>query len=140
VVLDGGVKVEDGLDLADEIAARLLIPVHEHELLDALVRAMGRGDEEPIAARARTSSGGGLADGKRPLRFLVASASIKRFLADPHKCTVESFTGWFIGCQARFPSLGWCSAAHRWLVCRAHCHVGSISANKGGQLIAFTRF
>jgi two-component system sensor histidine kinase/response regulator len=102
VVLDGRMKGEDGADLVEEIAgrpelpsgrivllgsgdpsdpararrlgiaARLLKPVHEHELLDAIVRAMGRGEEEPVAAPAETSIADSPADGQRPLRILVA--------------------------------------------------------------------
>jgi len=102
VVLDGGMKGGNGLDLADEIsgrpelpfgrivllgsgdpydpararrlgiAVRLLKPVHEQELLDAIVRAMARGAEEPVAAPAETSIADSPADGQRPLRILVA--------------------------------------------------------------------
>jgi two-component system, sensor histidine kinase and response regulator len=102
VVLDGRMKGGDGVYLAEEIAgrpelpsgrivllgsgdpydpararrlgiaARLLKPVHERELLDAIVRAMGRGEGEPVAARAGTSIADSPADGQRPLRILVA--------------------------------------------------------------------
>jgi two-component system, sensor histidine kinase and response regulator len=102
VVLDGRMKGEDGVYLAEEIAgrpelpsgrivllgsgdpydpaqgrrlgiaARLLKPVYERELLDAIVRAMGRGEEEPVTAPAGTSIADNPAAGQRPLRILVA--------------------------------------------------------------------
>ena len=101
-VLDGGMKGGDGGDLAEEIAgrpelpsgrivllgsgepydparaswlgiaARLLKPVHEQELLDTIVRAMGRREEEPVTAPAGTSIADSPADGQRPLHILVA--------------------------------------------------------------------
>lgn len=102
VVLDGRMKGGDGRYLAEEIAgrpelpsgrivllgsgdscdpararrlgiaARLLKPVLEHELRDEIVRAMGREEEEPVAAPAGTSIADSPADGQRPLRILVA--------------------------------------------------------------------
>jgi hypothetical protein len=54
------------------ITARRLKPVHEHELLDAIVRAMGRGEDEPIAAPAGTAIAESPPDGPRRWRILVA--------------------------------------------------------------------
>jgi PAS domain S-box-containing protein len=102
VVLDGRMKGGDGVYLVEEIsgrpelpsgrivllgsgdphdpararrlgiAARLLKPVHEHELLDVMVRAMGHGEEDPGAVPTGTSIADNPADGQRPLRILVA--------------------------------------------------------------------
>src|SRR5579864_4302886 len=102
VIVDSRMKGRDGVALAEEIAgrpdlpfgrvvilgsgdpydpararqlgiaARLLKPVHEHELLDAMGRAMGKPDEELGTSSAGTSSSDKPDDGHRPLRILVA--------------------------------------------------------------------
>jgi two-component system sensor histidine kinase/response regulator len=102
VILDGSMEGRDGVVLAEEmagrpelpfgrvvilgsgepydpararrlgIAARLLKPVHERELLDAMVRAMGKAEEDSGTATTGTSFADKPADGQRRLRILVA--------------------------------------------------------------------
>jgi PAS domain S-box-containing protein len=102
VILDCGMKGGNGLDLAEEInrwseipcgrivllgsggpreqaqsrrlgiGALLLKPVHEQELLDAIIQAMSHGEEEPVAAPAQASLAGSLSHSTRPLHVLLA--------------------------------------------------------------------